>query len=94
MRPTILLAVLLAATAPAACKLVKNPDPAEAAAKAAAEGGGADVATMWTAQVLPHMNEAAVDLAALKAAIAGGLDAAGAAHGSGRRARGRRGTSR
>jgi len=81
MRPTILLAVLLAATAPAACKLVKNPDPAEAAAKAAAEGGGADVATMWTAQVLPHMNDAAVDLAALKAAIAGGLDAAGAAHG-------------
>ena len=81
MRPTILLAVLLAATAPAACKLVKNPDPAEAAAKAAAEGGGADVGTMWTAQVLPHMNDAAVDLAALKAAIAGGLDAAGAAHG-------------
>ncbi len=32
---------------------------------------------MWTAQVLPHLNEAAVDLAALKAAIAGGLDAAG-----------------
>ena len=53
MRPTFLLAVLLAATAPAACKLVKNPDPAEEAAKAAAaaEGGGADVATMWTAQV-------------------------------------------
>ena len=36
---------------------------------------------MWTAQVLPHMNEAATDLATLKAAIAGGLDAAGAAHG-------------
>ena len=83
MRPTFLLAVLLAATAPAACKLVKNPDPAEEAAKAAAaaEGGGADVATMWTAQVGPHMTEAAVDFATLKAAIAGGLDAAGQAHG-------------
>jgi predicted lipoprotein len=83
MRSTLLLAALLAATAPAACKLVKNPDPAEEAAKAAAqaEGGGADVATMWTAQVLPHMNEAATDLATLKTAIAGGLDAAGQAHG-------------
>ncbi len=83
MRPTLLIAALLAATAPAACKLVKNPDPAEAAAKAAAasEGGGADVATMWTAQVLPHMNEAATELAVLKPAIAASLDAAGAAHG-------------
>jgi predicted lipoprotein len=83
MRPTILLAALLAATAPAACKLVKNLDPAEAAARAAAAsaGGGADVATMWAAQVLPHMNEAATDLAALKRAISADLDAAGAAHG-------------
>ena len=83
MRPTLLLAALLAATAPAGCKLVRNPDPAEAAAKAAAaaEGGGADIATMWTAQVLPHMNEAAVDFATLRPALAGGLDAAGQAHG-------------
>jgi predicted lipoprotein len=83
MRPSLLLAVLLAVTAPAGCKLVKNPDPAEEAAKAAAEaeGGGADVATMWTDEVLPHMDEAATELGALKAAIAGGLDAAGEAHG-------------
>jgi predicted lipoprotein len=82
MRSTIIVAVLLAATAPAACKLVKNPDPAEEAAKqAAANDGGADVATMWTAQVLPHINEAATDLATLKTAIAGGLDAAGQAYG-------------
>lgn len=83
MRPTFLMAVLLAATAPAACKLVKNPDPAEEAAKQAAEseGGGADVATMWRSQVLPHMTEAATDFATLKTAIAGGLDAAGKAHG-------------
>lgn len=83
MRPTFFLAALLAATALAGCKLVKNPDPAEAAAKAAAaaEGGGVDVAAMWTAQVVPHMDEAAVDFAILKPAIAGGLDAAGAAHG-------------
>jgi predicted lipoprotein len=83
MRPTLLLATLLAATAPAGCKLVKNPDPAELAAKeaAASQGGGADVAGMWTAQVLPYMAEAATDLAALKPAIAAGLDAAGEAHG-------------
>ena len=84
MRPTFLLAVLLAATAPAACKLVKNPDPAEEAAKA---GGGEPRAAARTSrrcgrrQVLPHMNEAATDFATLKTAIAGGLDAAGEAHG-------------
>jgi predicted lipoprotein len=83
MRPTILLAALVAATAPAGCKLVKNPDPAELAARQAAEkeGGGADVPAMWTAQVLPHMNEAATDLATLKPAIAAGLDPPGQAHG-------------
>jgi predicted lipoprotein len=80
--PALLLAALLAAMAPAGCKLVKNPDPAELAAKqAASQGGGADVATLWTAQVLPHMNETATDLAVLKPAIAGGLDAAGQANG-------------
>ena len=83
MRPTILLAALLAVTATAGCRLVKNPDPAELAAKqaVASQGGGAGVAEMWTAQVLPHLNEAATDLATLKVAIAGGLDAAGEAHG-------------
>jgi predicted lipoprotein len=82
MRPAILLAVLLA-TATAGCKLVKNPDPAETAAKAAAaaEGGGVDVAAMWTDQIVPHLEASASDFATLKAAIAGGLDAAGAAHG-------------
>ncbi len=43
MRPTLLLAALLIATASAGCKLVKNPDPAELAARqaAASQGGGA-----------------------------------------------------
>ena len=83
MRPTILLAALLAAMAPAGCKLVKNPDPAELAAMqaAASQGGGAGVPEMWTTQVLPHMAQAATDLATLKAAIAAGLDAAGEAYG-------------
>jgi predicted lipoprotein len=81
MRRTLLLAALLAATA--GCKLVKNPDPAELAQQqaAASQGGGAGVAEMWTAQVLPHMNQAATDLATLRAAIAAGLDAAGETHG-------------
>jgi predicted lipoprotein len=80
-RATVLLvAVFLVA---AGCKLVKNPDPAELAAQqaAASQGGGAGVPEMWTAKVLPHMAEAATDLATLKTAIAGGLDAAGEAHG-------------
>jgi predicted lipoprotein len=83
MRANLLLAAALAMTAPTGCKLVKNPDPAELAAQAeAAEaGGGAGAAEMWSAQVVPHMAEAAVDLATLRPAIAGGLDAAGAAHG-------------
>lgn len=81
MRPTILLAALLAATAPAGCKLVKNPDPAELAAKEAAGGAGADVAGMWTDELLPHMEEAAAPLGELAPAIAADLDAAGEAHG-------------
>jgi len=83
MRPTLLVAVLLTATAPAGCKLVKNPDPAELAEQqaAAAAGVGTGVAEMWTAQVLPHMKAAATDLATVLPAIAGGLDDAGAAHG-------------
>ena len=66
----------------AGCKLVKNPDPAEDGGEG---GGGRPRAvgaqtspTMWTAKVLPHMNEAATEFATLQAAIAGGLDAAGA----------------
>jgi ABC-type sugar transport system substrate-binding protein len=41
MRANLLLATALAVTAPAGCKLVKNPDPAELAAQAeAAKAGG------------------------------------------------------
>lgn len=88
-RPTLLILALLAATAPAGCKLVKNPDPAELAAAAAApQGGAAGVPEMWTDRVLPHMETAAVDLAELRPAIAAGLDAAGEAHGSRARSEG------
>ena len=97
MRPTVLLGrALVAATAPAGCKLVKNPDPAERREQAAAsQGGGADVA-----DDVDGAGPAALERGGDRPRDAATGDRRRARRGrrrrtaTGRRARARRGTSR
>jgi predicted lipoprotein len=80
----LLAASMLAVLCLSGCKLVKT----DAAKEGAGAGPGGDqervatlVATTFDSKLVPALKEKAVDLPALQAAIKGGLDAAGAAHG-------------
>lgn len=83
-----ILSLTLGLTGLAGCKIVKNPEPGSEAADTAtatsandAERMGKMAAEMFSARIAPYVAEKAVDLATLRSALAGGLDAAGASHG-------------
>lgn len=66
----------------AACKIVKDPEPAAEGSAPAAQTDEARMAAkaeeLWQPQVLPFVAENATDIAALRAALSGGPDAASA----------------
>lgn len=68
-----------------ACKIVPNPDPESETATAAATTDEERMAQMageiFAAKLVPYVGEKAFELPVLTAAMAGGLDAAGKAHG-------------
>lgn len=88
--PLMALAPLLLASTAAlgltACKIVKTTPEGEAAAAAGTEAGDdAKIAKLvdetLASQLLPLVDKTAQPVADLRAALAGGIDAAGAAHG-------------
>ncbi len=68
------------------CKIVKNVPADEKAIAADASGDDARIAERikdtFDAKLLPYIKDHAITVADLRAALAGGLDAAGAAHGT------------
>lgn len=87
LRHAPLLTCLLVALALPGCKIVKTlaEGDVSAAAQAGESGDDARIAALldetFAAKLLPHVAETAMPLADLRTALAGGLDAAGAAHG-------------
>lgn len=86
--PATLMALLVGVTGVAGCKIVKTAEPGSQAADTAsatpandAERMGQLAGQMFTDRVVPYVAEQAMDLADLRASLAGGLDAAGDAHG-------------
>ncbi|TPE47983.1 DUF2291 family protein [Amaricoccus solimangrovi] len=80
---TLVCAALL--LAPSGCKIVKTPAAGETAAgDATGDAARAEtrVAETYDAKLVPFITERAVPVADLRAALAGGLDTAGAAHGT------------
>lgn len=83
--PTV--AALMLALAVPACKIVKNPPEGQTSAAETAGEAGDDgrIAALLdqtlTTRLLPHVQSVAQPVAALRAAITAGLDAAGTAHG-------------
>ncbi|SHL98125.1 DUF2291 family protein [Roseibium suaedae] len=87
MKPFPLLALGLAASlALAGCKIVKNEPEGEKAIAADASGDDARtaqrIADTFESKLLPLVNDTALPLPDLRKALAGGLDAAGKAHGN------------
>ncbi|WP_353476263.1 DUF2291 domain-containing protein (plasmid) [Salipiger sp. H15] len=87
MKPTPLLALGLAAgLALAGCKIVKDVAEDEKAIPADASGDDARtaqrIADTFDSKLLPLVHDTALPLPELRAALAGGLDAAGKAHGN------------
>lgn len=80
---TAILGVTMAVTALAGCKIVPNPDPTSDAAAVQTDDDrmAAKVAEIYDAQLVPYVTGKAIDLPTLTAALAGGLDVAGQAHG-------------
>lgn len=79
---TAILGLSLAMTALGACKIVPNPAPGEtAAARTDEDRMAAKAAEIFDARLVPYVAEKAIDLPRLTAALQGGLDAAGKAHG-------------
>lgn len=85
MSRTQMTALCLLALIPlAACKIVKNPAPAQPSAEGASvAAAGTDEARMaaraaeiWQPQVVPYIAEKATEIAALRAALTDGPDAA------------------
>lgn len=78
-------ACLLAALALPACKIVRTDGDAAAAPAADARGDDARIATLlaetWAPKLVPEIAARALPVADLRKAIAGGLEAAGKAHG-------------
>jgi predicted lipoprotein len=86
MKPAFPVLCLLAALALPGCKIVKTVTEGETAAAVAGEAGdGARIAALldktYEAELLPLITRA-LPVADLRTAIAGGLEAAGAAHGN------------
>ncbi|MCY0096880.1 DUF2291 family protein [Hoeflea ulvae] len=86
MRTPLLTLCAVAVFALSGCKLVKNPADGEQAVSAGASGDNVRteqrIADTFETQLLPWVEDKALDFAALKAALAQGLDAAGEAHGN------------
>ena len=87
MKPLFAALCLLAALALPGCKIVKTVIGAETAAAEAGEAGDdarikALLDKTYDAELLPLIAGKALPVADLRAAIAGGLEAAGAAHGN------------
>ena len=78
-------ACLAAALSLSACKIVKTDSDGDKAIAADASGDDARIANLlaetWTQQLVPAITERALTVADLRAAVAGGLDGAGKAHG-------------
>lgn len=86
MSKALLLCVALALPLLGGCKIVRKLPEAGAVADGGAPASAADpvaaaVQASYEAQLLPHVEQAAVDVAELRAAIGQGLGAAGTAHG-------------
>lgn len=87
MKPVPVALVLLAALALPGCKIIKTVAEGETAAAVAGEAGDdARIAALldktYAAELLPLIATKALPVADLRAALAGGLEAAGAAHGN------------
>ncbi|MFC3570206.1 DUF2291 family protein [Paracoccus simplex] len=80
---TAILGLSLAMTALGACKIVPNPEPGSQGAAAQTDDArmAAKAGEIYAAQLVPHVARKAIDLPVLTAALQGGLDAAGRAHG-------------
>lgn len=87
MKPVPVALVLLAALALPGCKIIKTVAEGEGRAAVAGEAGDdARIAALlgrtYEADLLPLIATKALPVGDLRAAIAGGLEAAGAAHGN------------
>ncbi|MBD9527372.1 DUF2291 family protein [Paracoccus sp. PAR01] len=84
-RILLTVACLAAGFGPSACKIVKTDSVEGKAPAADASGDDARIQNLltdtWEPKLLPTIRDKAVPVADLRAAIAGGLDAAGKAHG-------------
>lgn len=80
---TAILGVTLAVTALGACKIVPNPEPGSENATVQTDDDrmAAKAAEIYDSQLVPYVAAKAIDLPTLTTALAGGLDAAGQAHG-------------
>lgn len=80
---TAILGATLAVTALGACKIVPNPEPGSESAAVQTDDDrmAAKAAEIYDAQLVPYVTGKAIDLPTLTAAMAGGLDGAGQAHG-------------
>ena len=83
-----LLALALGLATLSGCKIVKNPEPGSQATDTATatpandtERMGKMAAEIFSTRLVPYVSEKSIDLATLRGALAGGLEAAGAAHG-------------
>lgn len=86
MKQLVLTAACLAAgLSLSACKIVKTDGTDDRPPAADASGDDARIAALleetWRSKLVPAINERALPVADLRAAVAGGLDAAGKAHG-------------
>jgi predicted lipoprotein len=80
---TAILGLSLGLTALGACKIVPNPEPGSetAASQTDEDRMAAKAGEIYDAQLVPYVGQKAIDLSTLTAALQGGLDAAGQAHG-------------
>lgn len=81
MRRLPLLAVLACAAALPGCKFIETAELAARAEAAAKPAAGSDIAGRWDGEIVPYLVGKARPLGEIRTALAGGLDAAGAAHG-------------
>jgi predicted lipoprotein len=79
-RLTALLSLALILALPG-CKFVKTDELAARAAAAAKPAAGSDMAARWDGEIVPYLAGKAKPLPEIRAALAGGLDAAGKAYG-------------
>jgi predicted lipoprotein len=80
---TAILGLSLGLTALGACKIVPNPEPGSetAASQTDEDRMAAKAGEIYDAQLVPYVSQKAIDLSTLTAALQGGLDVAGQAHG-------------